>query len=142
MIPDLPGLVIARLQAQAKVLRQVGGAADLDAAASALKAKPASFVLPLADRPSAPPFAAEFRQRIVLAAGVLMAVSHKSDPRGDAARSEALVPVRQAVRDALARWQPEGCIDPMEFIGGRIVRLADGLLWWQDDFATSYLETV
>lgn len=141
MIPDLPALVVARLQERAAVLRQVGGAADLESATQSLRAKPAAFVLPLADRPTEPPFAGEFRQLIVVAAGVLVAVSNKSDARGDAAR-ETLVPVRQAVRDALSSWLPEGCTDPIYYIGGRVVRLADGLIWWQDDFATRYLETV
>lgn len=139
-LPDLAGLVEARLQAQCPLLRQVGGSADLPAAEEALRARPAAFVVPLAERPSDPLLLGDPVQRLSASVGVVLAVANLRDPRGDAAR-EDLVAVRQQVRAALLGWLPAGCLDRLACAGSRLVRLDPrGVLWWQDDFLASYLE--
>ena len=142
MIPDLPGLVEIRLGAEcANTIRQLGGAAGLDSAIKAIRTKPAVFIIPLADRPNAPPTAAQFSQLFETAVGVVIAVSNKADPRGDASR-ESLVAVRRAVRAALLGWVPAGCLSGLAAGGGNLLRLDDGLLWWQDDYVTTYQEVL
>jgi len=141
-LPDLAGLTEARLAAECPMLRQVGGAADIDAAYASLKAKPAAFVLLLSEGASEPPLAAQFVQRIQAAVRVVMAVSNASDARGDAAAADLLT-VRRAVRVALLGWLPEGAADPFAVMGGRLVQLSpNNVVWWQDDFLTSYLEPI
>ena len=137
MIPDLPALLIARLEGERTPLRQIGSSADIDDAERSVKTRPAAFVMPLAERPSAPPLAAEFTQRVEQACGVLLCVSSRSTNT-----AEDVVPVRRALREALRGWLPDGCADPLAFAGGRLLRLGSGVLWWQDDFVTSYMETL
>jgi hypothetical protein len=128
-IPDLEALAQGRLREQCSVLRQVAGAADLEAAIRSIQTAPAAFCLPVTEAATAPPLAAQFVQRIE--AGLRVAIATQGN----------LVAVRQAIRDALLGWQPEGCGDPLAVSGGRLVRLADsGVLWWQDDFLTTYME--
>ena len=141
MIPDFVGQAVERLAQIATMLRQVGAAADLAAAEQGVRTTPAAFVLPLAERAGAAPHTAEFRQRVLLSARVVFAVSNKADARGDAAR-ESLITARQNARHVIAGWVPEGCIEPAEFTAGQLLRLDRGLLWWHDDFATAYLEPV
>lgn len=141
MIPDLAGQTVERLTLMATLLRQVGAAADLAAAEQGVRTTPAAFVLPLADRATAAPHTAEFRQRVLQSVRVVFAVTNKADARGDAAR-ESLITARQNARHVIAGWVPEGCIEPLEFTAGQLLRLDRGLLWWQDDFATAYLEPV
>ncbi|HJW23761.1 MAG TPA: hypothetical protein VJ576_02595 [Rhodocyclaceae bacterium] len=143
MIIDLAGLIEDRLaadQAVAAVVRQIGGAADLEAAELALKNKPATFLLPLAEEPVMPPLAGEFSQRIVIAARIVYAVGSARDLRGDIARGD-LVGVRQAVWTSLIGWKPAGCDDGMAYAGGQLLKLAPNkVLWWADDFVTTRME--
>lgn len=142
VIPDLPGLVEARIQAECSdVIRQIGGAAAFDSAVKSIRSKPAVFVIPLAERPNEPPTAAQFSQLVEVASGIVIAVSNKADSRGDASR-ESLIVVRRAVSAALLGWVPAGCLSGLAFGGGHLLRLEDGLLWWQDDYVTTYQEVL
>ena len=67
MIPDLPSAVVARLKAGCDVLRDVGGAAGLDSIDEQLATVPAAFAIPLAERPTDPPTAAQFSQLVDVA---------------------------------------------------------------------------
>lgn len=140
MIPDLPSAIVARLKAECPVLRDVGGAASLDAVEDQLAAVPAAYVIPLAERPTEPPTAAQFSQLVDVAVGVVYVVSNAS-ASGERDISE-LVSVRRAAFGALLGWQPEGCLQGLAYAGGRLVRLSDNLLWWQDDFVTNYQEVL
>lgn len=140
VIPDLPSIVVARLKAACAVLRDVGGAAGLDAVDESLAAVPAAYAIPLAERPTEPPTAAQFSQLVDAAVGIVFVVT------GAAAAGEddisELVTVRRAAFAALLGWQPEGCLQGLAFAGGRLVKLSDNLLYWQDDFVTNYQEVL
>lgn len=140
MIPDLPSVVTARLRAECAVLRDVGSAAGLDAVEDHLAAVPAAYVIPLAERPTDPPTAAQFSQLVDVAVGVVYVVSNAS-AYGERDISE-LVAVRRAVFAALLSWVPEGCLQGFAFGGGRLIKLSNNLLWWQDDFVTNYQEVL
>ena len=139
MIPDLQQDIIARLALECPALRQLGGAGDLEAAQTALKVRPAGFFLPFAERPSKPPFAAQFNQLVVTSFAIVLAVENRADATGAAALTD-LVPVRRALRTALLGYKPADCVEPLAITGGRLVQLAGATLWWQDEFATAYME--
>ncbi|MDR0701321.1 MAG: hypothetical protein LBF61_02760 [Azoarcus sp.] len=148
MIVDLPALALARLRAEDGVrrrFRHIGGAADLAAAQTALKSRPAVFVLPLAERAGSPLLAGEFRQRKILQIGIVIADADASDSAGAAVQS-GIVAARAVIERALIGengWRPEGCDDALAWSGGRLARLANnGVLWWQDDYVTSQLVRV
>ncbi|MDR2450996.1 MAG: hypothetical protein LBE85_04325 [Candidatus Accumulibacter sp.] len=145
MIVDLPALALERLRAHPDVrarLRHIGGAADLAAAQMALKARPAVFVLPLAERAGPPLLAGEFRQKKILQIGVVIADSDAGDSAGAAVRG-GIAAARRVIERALIGpdgWQPEGCADALAWSGGRLARLsANGVLWWQDEYVASQL---
>lgn len=138
VIPDLTGMLVARLRAEANILRDVGGAADLDAIDEQVATVPSAFVIPLAERPTEPPTAAQFSQLVDAAVGVVFIVS-------SAAAGEdlsELVIVRRAAFAALLGWAPAGCLQGLAYAGGRLIKLSNNLLYWQDDFVTNYQEVL
>jgi hypothetical protein len=122
-------------------LKKVSGAADLAAAESGLKHPPAAFVLPLEERPGGNERdSGTLLQRNVVRFAVLLAVSNLRDAAGEQAQAD-LRALRPLVMGALIGWQPGASWNPLEFGGGRLLYLADRLLWWRDEFVTAnYLE--
>lgn len=130
-----PDLIIARVDAQVTAFKTVAGAADFAAAAGGIVTPPVAFVLPLADRPSGNQAVSIVSQQNESRFGVLMAVQNLRDPRGQKAGTD-LRTLRISVMTALLGWPPASEYDPCEYGGGRMVQLADQVLWWQDDFIT------
>lgn len=131
--------IIARLEAVAP-LRLVSGAADFSAAAeSRPKTLPAAYVLPLSEHPQGDDGVGEGVTQVVEATfGVALALSNVSDAKGGAALGD-LDAIRQAVREALLGWAPDGCEDGFSYAGGALLGFANNVLWWQDTFAILYL---
>lgn len=138
--------VIARIESQVSAFRKVGGAADLATAARELKQEPAAFVIPVAE--SARPNTAEsliVSQLVAQRFGVVIAVQNLADSAGKAAQTE-LGPLRLALFNALVGWVPPLPVgmpaqaerELVTFGGGRLLRLEDRVLWWQDNFDTAY----
>lgn len=80
--------------------------------------------------------AAQWRPKILTSGlSVVIVVRNLSDGKGAAALRD-LAPARFAVYQALQNWQPTGCIDPINYLGGRLLHVADTAIYWQDDYRT------
>ena len=132
-----PQLAIARLIAEAPVLKSVKGAADFAAAGmDGVKQLPAAFVIPLAESAGEQQHATMSTQQGMRSTfGVILAAQNLRDARGDKALA-SIIELRRAVFAALYGWQPAEDFDPCEYSGGRILQLDNQVLWWQDDFVT------
>src|SRR5262245_21369345 len=127
-----PQLVIARLATQVTALKSVAGAADYAAANPDLKAKPAAWVVELANLPARNELATvAVSQRNEIRFGVIIAAQNLRDPRGEHAAADVKA-LREAIAAALIAWQPGSDYDVCEYAGGRILALEDSILWWQD----------
>jgi hypothetical protein len=129
--------IISRIDTQATQIRLVQGAAQLAALMTAPSKKPAAWVVPLGDSARANQFSTATIQEISVRFGVVICTREASDATGDAAL-DALEPLRQAVMDAIHGWQPTAEHKPIEYAAGRLLQMAGGLLWWQDEFLTAY----
>lgn len=133
-------LIAARLAAKipAPDLLKVGGAADFQRALEGITTTPAAFVVPLAESAGENDFEMNVVQQQVPALfGVILAVRDISDAVGGQVQ-DALDALRVLVRDALVNWQPTPDMDPCIFAGGQVIGMRDQVLYWQDDFITSY----
>lgn len=129
---------INRLRAQLTNLRQVGGAADLDAALAGAVAVPAVFVVPLAESGSSNTLVGGLSQRVQQEVGVLQVVANRRDATGQAALAD-LSALRLAVRQAMVGWVPDPANgERYEYRAGRLIRMdGDGRLWWIDQFVVN-----
>lgn len=134
-----PQWIIARLDTQVSALKHVAGSAELAAANADLKQLPAAYVVPNAERPlGSSTGTMVVSQQNSARFGVVLAVSNLRDARGEKAQADLLT-LRTAVMTALLGWQANAEFDPLEYAGGRLLQLADQVLWWQDDFSTTHL---
>jgi hypothetical protein len=117
--------------------KKVGGAADLGAALRELKQEPAAFVIQQADAPQANTLANGVSQFTRQRFAVLIGISNLRDASGEKAQTE-LAPIRDTLFTQLIGWAPDADRDPCTYAGGRIIRLSDRVLWWQDNFDTAY----
>jgi len=130
--------VIARIRLLAPAtFKKVGGAADLGAALRELKQEPAAFVIPQQDAPQANALSNAVSQLTRQRFGVVIAISNLRDASGEKAQTE-LAPIREALFNQLIGWAPDADRDPVNYAGGRLLRLSDRVLWWQDNFDTWY----
>lgn len=126
-----------RLKEEVPDLKLVAGAA----AFSMLKENPsrhqlpAAYVIPLADRASPNSLANGVRQMVTSRVGILLAVSSLRDPRGEET-VDLLEPLRAKVVKAVLGWSPTTDDEPMTFLAGQVIAVRNGVLWWQDEFAT------
>ena len=75
------------------------------------------------------------RQMVTVGVAIILAITSRRG-RGAGAQVETL---RKAVADALLGWEPEGVTAPVHYRRGRLLQLADGVTWWQDEFETDFL---
>ena len=132
-----------RLQKQVPALRYVAGGAEFVALKEPPKQMPAAYVLPwtVTARPNNLA-AGGFRQRVEEAAAVFILHRNVADARGDAAFAD-LDPIIRAVRAALVGWRPGEEWEQVETRSGKLFDAADGVLAWQEIYATaSQLRTV
>lgn len=134
------GPIITHLKINCPALRQVGGAAEFSALPeTGPQAVPAAFVVPLEERAGHNTLDTGISQRVDTRFGVILAVRNLRDGVGAAANDD-LETLRRAIKDALLGWRPTGADDVCTFGGGRVLQLANQVLWWQDDFLTAYYE--
>lgn len=119
------------------LFRLVGGAAEFGAAADAAPPDPAAFVLHMGDNGNLKTPFTNGVQRITRMYGVLLCVRNVSDAPGGEACID-LVALRRAVFAQLIGWMPFDGAEPLQFSMGRVLKFETGLLWWQDDFATTF----
>lgn len=126
----------ARLDAQVAALKQIGGAAEYEAAsATAPNATPAAFVIPLGEDPRPSSGANFIRQQIRVSLGVVLAVRNVADAKGEAAQAD-LATLRPAVQTALLGWSPTNA-EPLERGAGRLLGMKNHVLYWQDVYHTN-----
>lgn len=125
-----------RLREQLTALREVAGAASLDAVLSGRVSAPAAYVFREAQQASPNEGANYISQRIGVRLGVVLVVRNVADPRqGDSSdEAEALA---EQVRDALLGWAPADEAEPLEYAGGRLVSMQNGFYFWMDSYTTA-----
>ena len=129
--------IISRLKTEVSGLKLVAGAADLASASADLKQTPSVFVIPVGDRASGNRTGTMIvSQNNVTRFAVILAVQNLRDPRGEKAQ-DVLLPIRTPVMEALHGWQPDAEFDPIEYAQGRLLRMTNQVLWWQDEYLTS-----
>lgn len=128
-------LIIARIKAQAPAFRIVAGALNLEGDASDALAYPSASVLPLQVKASPNNLInavdQEMRERFACRIGV----RNLTDRNGEAAYGE-LSALVTSVRSALLGYMPGTDYYPLESAGGRLVRVADRIVWWDEFFET------
>jgi hypothetical protein len=121
------------------LIKSVGGAADLASAEVDFKKAPAAYVIPLADDAGENMLLnTNIEQEIKVSFAIVLAVTNKRDPRGEA----ALVDLKAAREEIFAKiygWVPANEYTPVTYQGGKLMKLENTFLWWQERFATSYL---
>lgn len=58
--------------------------------------------------------------------------------RKDGGRADAVEALRLPVINSLTAWTPPGARGPLQYVGYRIVRMAQGLIWCECTFATGW----
>lgn len=129
--------VISRLDTQVAALKTVAGTVEFAVAETAAKQLPAAYVIPLTEKPSGNALETGVEQHVVVRFGVALAVLNVKDARGQAGQA-ALKTLRDAVSAALLGWEPLAGYDPVLFGGGQILKLGNGVMWWQDEYVTGY----
>lgn len=131
--------VVTRLASQASPdpFRIIGTAFDLAGLdGRALPQAPCCFVLPLSETAQPNRLAMnDFDQELSVRVGLVIVVRRLNSSTGAGAES-ALDSARDAARRALLGWMPASADTPMEFVQGRLLKLQDGLVWWQDEYLT------
>lgn len=129
--------IITRLDTQVAALKIVGGSAEIAAAAEALAASPAAFVIEETNKAGENPVAHDVHQRVDVSLSIFLAVKNAKDSRGQAGMSD-LETLRLAVRDALLGWAPATDIEPLTYAGGELFRFDPGLIWWREGWRTAH----
>lgn len=134
---DLLESTEARLTDQPGINR-VGSAIAL---AAVLDSKPqtgvGAWVVLLSERPTGNTrTVGQALQKMDLTIGVVLAVRSLNDQSGSKG-SAALQLARDAVRNQLFGWQPDGAELPYLLGGGDIVKMEKDTIWWMDRYTTS-----
>ena len=131
--------IISRLKAQIPALKIISGAAELAKAEADLKQTPSAFVIELSDRASENKTGTMVvSQNNTARFAVIIATKNLRDFRGQHAKTD-LRTIRADIIEALLGWQPDADFDPIEKREGRLMKMTNAVLWWQDEFATAHL---
>jgi hypothetical protein len=128
--------IASRLDSEVSALKQIGGAAEFEAAStSSPNAVPAAFVIPLGEDPQPSEGGNFILQPVRVSVGVVWAVRNVADVKGAAAQGD-LAPLRIAGGVALLGWSPTGA-EPLERGPGRLLGIKNNVLYWQDVYRTN-----
>lgn len=131
-------LIVTRVTTQVSALKRVAESMDMPSAQDDIKSiGPAAYVLPLQDPVGPNALTNAVAQLVTSRFGVMLAVRNLRDTRGAAARGE-LTALRSSVADALLNWSPGAAYSPCEYAGGALALLDDGVLWWMDQYRTTF----
>lgn len=119
---------------------KVSGAANLAVAMEDMKIPPVAYVIPLADvaKPNSL-LGMAVEQHVIERFGVVLAVRNLRDILGDAVNSD-LENLRTLTISTLQGFQPSNEYDPIQYGGGRILKLDVSTIWWQTEFITGYYQ--
>jgi len=129
--------IVVRLNSQAVGFKSLEGAAELERAMApgGVRVLPAGYVVPLSDDAGPNALATvAIRQRIDERFALIYAVKDISDPRGESALDGGLRDLRLAAHAALLGWIPANGYDQVEFDGGTIIKISNGVIFWRDRF--------
>lgn len=94
------------------------------------------YLIPVSERPiNTPRTTGLARQEVVVTIGVLLGIRSLNDATGSRSR-DRLQPVRDAVRDALYGWTPDGATTHYMLASSDLVRVVSGGVWWIDRYTT------
>lgn len=94
------------------------------------------YVIPVSERPiNTPRTTGLARQEVAVTVGILLGIRSLNDTTGSRSR-DRLKPVRDAVRNALYGWTPEGATTHYMLAGSDLVRVLPGGIWWIDRYTT------
>lgn len=132
--------VQTRLKAIPATFATVEGAAELALLKDAPLATPAAYVL-IKDEASGENqrMSGGVLQRTEIDFGVVIVAKNVSDRTG-AAATKAMEPLKIATRQALLGQLLDGADDVITHVSGSLLKAANGELWWEEIFATSYLQ--
>lgn len=130
------------LSIQDSPIDKVGLALDL---ASAMKSAPRRsvecYVFPVRETPGSNERASgPARQKINITIGVVIGISANNDPSGERSVDE-LESVKNAVKDALFGWTPDGAKTRFLLGESKLVRMVPGGIWWLEQFTTTTQKT-
>lgn len=139
---DIVAALVARLKSAVPVLQgHVAGSIELeDAIASTQFIAPYGFVIALGEVAHQNEMVNSISQRIDLTFSVVLAVQNgKAQGIGPSTPTASkLEAYRKEVLKAVLGWQYGPDYDPATFLRGRMVNLQSKVLWWQDEFQTSF----
>jgi hypothetical protein len=135
----LRDLVIARLKAQVPALKRVGMAIDLAAAKADISvAFPRAYVMTLGENGGTSRYlSGAVAQKRSVRIGVVLMVKNVRDNVGTATASD-MDALRQVTDSALFGWGADDAHSPLIFARGSLLGLAEGELWWQDEYTTEF----
>lgn len=135
----LRDLVIARLKAQVPALKRVGMAIDLAAAKADISvAFPRAYVMTLGENGGTSRYlSGAVAQKRSVRIGVVLMVKNVRDNVGAATTSD-MDALRQVTDAALFGWGADDAHSPLIFMRGSLLGLAEGELWWQDEYTTEF----
>jgi hypothetical protein len=128
--------VFDRLKAKTTCFRLLEQAGALEEAMQSNRGTtPAGYVVPMSERGSEMRHTGAVDQELTQVIAVIQVVQPAAMrlPHG-------LVECRRQVKAALVGWEPDEELgEPVLFLGGELVELKPGQLWWADEFfVTSY----
>lgn len=120
-----------RLKAESTAFRLLDSAAGLEQVMQEFRgAMPAAFVVPMSERGAEMRHTGDVDQELHQVFAVIQVVHPKPAPG-----VPGLVECRRQTRAALVGWEPEEELgEPVLFLGGELVDLKPGQLWWADEF--------
>jgi len=131
--------VIARLKESAcPPLVEVEGAAAFAALRAPPQRLPRAYVLPASDTAGRNQRISGTAQQVSSQISLLVLAGSKRDARGEAAALD-LEQLLQAIRPRLHGWAPGVGFEGFDFVAGRMLRIDEGVLHWEDRFSTSHM---
>ena len=138
----LEGLV-AQLRTITLLKDSVAGIEELEEAFNTTQAKlrtPAAFAILLEESAGRNELMNAIEQRVTVGFAIVLAIENTLNPRGvvGGGYKSNLQTVRELVFDKIMDYQSDAKYDPAEYSRGRLVKIQDGTLWWQEEFTTAY----
>lgn len=116
----------------------IHGAASLESAmTSGPRKMPSIWCIPLSDQAAPNQIVGGVCQLVTASVGIVIAVHNVRDATGDASRHD-LEMLRDDISGALLNWIPPDAEAQVTYVRGRLIRIEDGVIWWQDEYQTTY----
>lgn len=117
--------------------RIVGLAGDLAAIKERPTAMPAAYVYVIEEASEKNERLNGHLQRTEVDVGVMLITSNVADRQGGAAASD-IEALKAHMRAALAGWQPASAEEPLDNVGGKLVKANAGAVWWEHVFGAAF----